>query len=100
MEIMMVPKCEKLYRNLKKCSFFTNKVTFLGYIVTAEGMEVDEAKLEAIRSWPTLKSIHDVRSFHGLTSFYQCFIRNFSTIMMAMTEVLKGTSFRWTPRGL
>jgi len=97
-EIMMVLEREKLYRNLKKCPFFTNKVTVLGYIVTTKGIEADKAKVEAIRSWPTLKSIHDVHSFHELASFYQHFIRNFSTITTAMTEVLKGTSFSWTPK--
>ena len=47
-EIMRLLKCEQLYGNLKKRSFFTSKVTFLGYIVTAQGIEVDEAKIEAI----------------------------------------------------
>jgi len=41
---------EKLYGSLKKCSFFTSKVTFLGCIITAEGIEADEAKIKAIRS--------------------------------------------------
>jgi len=45
-----------------------------------------------------LQSIHDARSFHGLVSFYQRFIRNFSTITAPMTEALKGTFFRWTPK--
>ena len=49
-EIMNVLEAEKVYGNLKMCSFFTNKVTFLGYIVTAEGIEVHEAKVESIRS--------------------------------------------------
>jgi len=51
-KIMRVLEHEKLYGNLKKCSFFTFKVTFLGYIVTTEGIKADEAKIEAIRSWP------------------------------------------------
>ena len=41
---------EKLYVNLKKCSFFTQEVTFLGYIVTAQGVKVDESKVKANRS--------------------------------------------------
>jgi len=44
------------------------------------------------------KSIHDVRSFHGLASFHRCFIQNFSTITVPMTKILKGTYFRWTPK--
>ena len=66
--------------------------------MTAKGNEVDEAKVEVIQSWTTPKSIHDARSFHGLASFYRHFIWNFSTITVPMTEVLKGTSFRLTPK--
>ena len=46
--------------------------------------------MEAIQSWPVLKCIHGVRSFYGLDSFYRWFIRNFSTIIAAMTEVING----------
>ncbi|XP_027362462.1 uncharacterized protein LOC113870064 [Abrus precatorius] len=44
---------QKLYANLKKCTFLTNEVNFLGYIITSEGVKVDPSKVEAIISWPT-----------------------------------------------
>jgi len=69
-QVMMVLDHEKLFGNLKKCTFFTSEVTFLGYIVSAQGIKVDESKIEVIRSWPLPKSIRDVRSFYGLVSFY------------------------------
>jgi len=59
-QVMLVLEQEKLFGNLKKCAFFTPEVTFLGYIVTSEGIKADESKVEAIRSWPMPKSIHDV----------------------------------------
>jgi hypothetical protein len=57
---------QKLYVNLKKCCFFTNSLIFLGYVVSKEGIMMDPIKIEAITSWPIPKSIHDIRSFHGL----------------------------------
>jgi len=59
---------------------------------------VDESKVDAIRSWPMPKSIRDVRSFHGLASFYRQFIRNFSPIIAPITEVIQGSSFQWNPK--
>ena len=68
-QILKALNQEKLFSNLKKCAFFTKEIIFLGYFVTGEGIKVDESKEEAVRSWPILKSIHDVRSIHGLASF-------------------------------
>ena len=47
-----------------------DKVVFLGCVVSAKEFKVDEEKVKAIKEWPTPKSITEVRSFHGLASFY------------------------------
>lgn len=61
----------KLYINLKKYCFMTNRVTFIGYVLVSSGIQMDEDKVQAILDWPSLKNITDVLSFHGLASFYQ-----------------------------
>nr|GEW48689.1 putative mitochondrial protein [Tanacetum cinerariifolium] len=50
---------EKLYVNLKKCSFATSSVLFLGFVISAEGVMVDRSKVQAIVEWTTPRSIHD-----------------------------------------
>ncbi|XP_073121699.1 uncharacterized protein [Henckelia pumila] len=69
--VLVTLRAEHLYANLKKCVFCTRELVFLGFVVSAQGVKVDEEKVSVIRDWPTPMSIGQTRSFHGLTSFYR-----------------------------
>ncbi|XP_021309124.1 uncharacterized protein LOC110432668 [Sorghum bicolor] len=52
-QVLAVLREEKLYANIAKCTFCIDRVVFLGFVVTADGIQVDEEKVKAIKDWPT-----------------------------------------------
>nr|GFA89101.1 reverse transcriptase domain-containing protein [Tanacetum cinerariifolium] len=66
--------------------------------ITINGIKIEPTKVEAIISWPKPSTIHDIRSFHALASFYWRFIQNFISIIIPLTKCMKGGRFTWTSK--
>nr|GEY73407.1 putative reverse transcriptase domain-containing protein [Tanacetum cinerariifolium] len=62
---------EKLYAKFSKCEFWLDSVKFVGHMINSQGVHVDPAKVEAIKSWTALKSPTEVRQFLGLAGYYR-----------------------------
>jgi hypothetical protein len=64
--------------------------------VTPQGIEVDEAKIEAIKSWPIPATLTQLQSFLGLVGFHRRFVRDFSIIAAPLNDLTKkGVLFYW-----
>lgn len=97
--VLQVLRENKLYAKLNKCAFYRTEIEFLGHVISADGVYMEKNKMQDIKGWPQPKSVHEVRSFLGLAGFYRKFIKNFSQISSAMTDLLKKDSkFKWTER--
>ena len=87
----------KLYAKKSKCTFSSEKVEYLGFIISKDGVATDPAKVEAVKNWPSPKNIREVRRFLGLTGWYRVFIPSYARIASPITSTLKKNKvFTWT----
>jgi hypothetical protein len=75
--------------NNAKNVFHVQKMNFLGYIFTTNGIKIDSIKTAAIRDWPTLKNITEIQEFIGFANFYRKFIRGYSGVSILFTDLIK-----------
>ncbi|MCO5606704.1 hypothetical protein L7F22_060894 [Adiantum nelumboides] len=96
LQVFQALRHHKLVINAKKSEFFLPEIHFQGHIVSAAGVQMDPAKIEAIRNWPDLKNVHEVRSFLGLCSYYRRYVRKFAEIASPLHLLTqKEVPFSW-----
>ena len=78
----------------KKSHFFQTSITFLGHILSADGVSPNPEKVAKIKDWPTPKTPKEVHSFVGFASFYRRFIPNFAKWAGPLHALIVPASFK------
>jgi hypothetical protein len=94
--VLTVLQQHQLFVKQSKCAFAVPSVAYLGHVISADGVAMDPAKVEAVRDWPQPRSARAVRGFLGLAGYYRKFVNGFGVIAAPLTALLKKEGFSWT----
>lgn len=62
-EVLHLLKENQLYAKKSKCQFGHTKISYLGHIITADGVSTDPEKVEGMLNWPQPKNLKQLRGF-------------------------------------
>ena len=94
-----IDRLEAVFKRLKrnnlklkasKCEFFKREVTYLGLVVSQEGIQTDPSKIDAVKTWPVPKTVKEVRMFLGFTGYYRRFVKGYASIVRPLNDLLIG----------
>ncbi|MBW0573073.1 hypothetical protein O181_112788 [Austropuccinia psidii MF-1] len=85
-------RANNLFARASKCLFHVSSVEYLGYVVSSEGLKMDQEKVQQILNWPPPRNLKALQSFPGFANFYLCFIKNYSKKISSLTIFLKKDS--------
>ena len=85
--VLDVLRANKLFAKRRKCAFAQDSISYLGHIITGDGIKTDPAKIAAVQDWPTPTNVHDVRAFLGLCSYYRRFVPKFAHVASPLTDL-------------
>ena len=88
---LVLEKLELAGMRLKrqKCAFLLPSVSYLGQIISAEGLHTEEAKVRAIVDAPEPQNVGELRSFLGLVTYYGKFLPDLATTLAPLYELLQ-----------
>lgn len=101
-EVLQRLEKAKLIAKPSKCTFLVRQLSFLGMIISEQGISTDPAKIAAVANWPKPKTLLEMQSFLGFCNYYRKWVRNFATIARPLYALEKGLSkpsdpLSWNP---
>jgi hypothetical protein len=86
----------KLRCEPSKCEFHITETRFLGFVVSCDGLAMDQRKVSSVLEWKEPRNVTEVQSFLGLANYYRRFIQGYSKIATPLTELTKKENdFKW-----
>ncbi|MBW0471719.1 hypothetical protein O181_011434 [Austropuccinia psidii MF-1] len=82
-------RANNLFSKASTCLCHVTTVEYLGYVVSYEGLKMDQEKFQQILNWPPPRNLKAFQSFLGFTNFYCHFIKNYSKKISSLTSFLK-----------
>ncbi|KAK9731330.1 RNase H-like domain found in reverse transcriptase [Popillia japonica] len=94
-EVLKVMQKARLTLNPNKCSLFGTQIEYPGFKIEVGRIQPGSRKVQCIRDFPEPQSIHEVRQFLGLTSYFRRFIRDHGLTTKSLTNLLRKNGM-WT----
>lgn len=86
--------------NRKKCSFYKDSVSFLGFLIRNGKVQPDPDRTEAISRFPTPSTIKQLQRFLGMANFFRDYVPRFSSLTSELYDLLKNDKLIWTKSAL
>lgn len=78
-----------------KCCFLQQQISYLGHIISKDGIATDPDKTRKISEWPQPACKKELQSFIGLANYYRRFIKQFSDIVAPLQTLISAKEFSW-----
>jgi len=88
-EVIKRLKENDLYMKPEKCKWKVREVGFLGIVIRADGIKMEEEKVKDVLDWPTPKCVKNIQKFLGLANYYRRFIKGFASIARSLHDIVK-----------
>lgn len=86
----------KLKLKIDKSKFLKDRVIYLGFIISTEGLMTDPKKIESIKKFPRPHNVKEVQSFLGMCNYYRRYIKDYASLGKPLYNLCKkDTEFKW-----